>query len=409
MSGKENRIFTERAHLMCPHMCFGIVMSIDSAFETGRLQKTFGQVAGNHPFLRAVLGYDEADNGYYYDVTDSSKIDLQMSEDELNGIDDPKLIAEYDRLTGYDWDIRSEGLLKAVAWKMQDKTAILLVFHHLIADGRGALELATEIADAYKDGTVREPVSEKLISSADEFPAGSELPFMSRMLVDKANRDWKKEGNKPLSYQEYHEYADGFVKNDKVKISVKRTSSEELSKTISDCKAHSVTLNDLLMAKMYKEDKTGKIIIAKDLRGELPCYQKGALGNYSTAFSIEVKKTDRDLWELAQEVHKKVQKTLSDPRSLYLVLQCYARLEPAVLDAAFMATKGGFNSKSASFIGKMFFAMDEPKGYSITNLGKIESNSIISAYFIPPASPAIKKTAGILTVNGEMITCVSER
>ena len=74
-----------------------------------------------------------------------------------------------------------------------------------------------------------------------------------------------------------------------------------------------------------------------------------------------------------------------------------------------MAAKGGFNSKSASFIGKMFFAMDEPKGYSITNLGKIESNSIISAYFIPPASPAIKKTAGILTVNGEMITCVSER
>ena len=80
MSGKENRIFTERAHLMCPHMCFGIVMSVDSAFEAGRLQKTFGQIANNHPFLRAVLGYDEAENSYYYDVTDSSKIDLQMSE-----------------------------------------------------------------------------------------------------------------------------------------------------------------------------------------------------------------------------------------------------------------------------------------------------------------------------------------
>ena len=92
MSGKENRIFTERAHLMCPRMCFGIVMSIDSAFETGRLQKTFGQAARNHPFLRAVLGYDEADNSYYYDVTESSMADLRMSEDELTGVDDPKLI-----------------------------------------------------------------------------------------------------------------------------------------------------------------------------------------------------------------------------------------------------------------------------------------------------------------------------
>ena len=57
----------------------------------------------------------------------------------------------------------------------------------------------------------------------------------------------------------------------------------------------------------------------------------------------------------------------------------------------------------------MFFGFEEPKGYSITNLGKIESTSIKSAFFIPPASPAVRKTIGILTVNGEMYSCVSER
>ena len=90
-------------------------------------------------------------------------------------------------------------------------------------------------------------------------------------------------------------------------------------------------------------------------------------------------------------------------------MQCYARLKPEVLDAAFMAAKGAYQSKSAEFIGKMFFAMDAPRGYSITNLGKIESDSIVGAYFIPPASPAIRKTVGVLTVNGRMIECTCER
>ena len=45
----------------------------------------------------------------------------------------------------------------------------------------------------------------------------------------------------------------------------------------------------------------------------------------------------------------------------------------------------------------------------IIDLGKIENGSIEDAYFIPPASPAIRKTQGILTVNGVMTVCTSER
>ena len=56
-----------------------------------------------------------------------------------------------------------------------------------------------------------------------------------------------------------------------------------------------------------------------------------------------------------------------------------------------------------------FFGFESPTGYSITNLGKIESRSIDNAIFIPPASPAIKKIKGVLTVNGRMNICVSQR
>ena len=133
------------------------------------------------------------------------------------------------------------------------------------------------------------------------------------------------------------------------------------------------------------------------------------MGNYSTAFSVEINNFDDDLYAVAKQVHDKVRITAAKPSSLYLVLQCYAALEPGLLDAAMMASKGKFESKAAEFIGKKFFHLDSPEGYSITNLGKTESDIIEDAYFIPPASPAIKKTWGVLTMNGKMRICTSER
>ena len=402
------KIFTERAHLMCPKMNFGIAMSIDRGYDKKRVTDSIHILADDHPFLRAVLGFDQKDNGYFYNVTESSRTQLVMSDHMLADIDDPELIREYEKLTGYDWDIRKEGMLKVVSWPCGDMTAFLLVFHHLIADGRGALNLALELSDIYAEGIRHGIVDEKLITSSD-LPKGSELPFVSRMFINKANKDWDKEAKEPLSYQQYHEYADSFVKKDQTKLTIIRTSASEVSKMISGCKEHSVTINDLLMARMYTEDNTDKIIIAKDLRDSLPCYVKNALGNYSTAFSIVVKRKSDDIWKVAEEVHKKVQKAISNPKDVYLVLQCYANLKPEVLDAAFMAAKGEYQSKSAEFVGKMFFGFEDPSGYSITNLGKVENRNIKSACFIPPASPAIRKTVGVLTVNGEMISCVQVR
>ena len=53
------------------------------------------------------------------------------------------------------------------------------------------------------------------------------------------------------------------------------------------------------------------------------------------------------------------------------------------------------------------FGYGSQNGYSITNLGKIKSNIIEEAIFIPPASPANKTTWGVLTVNSRMKVCVS--
>ena len=416
------RIYTERAHLMCPNMCFGIAMAVDRPYDETSIRDAVKRLASAHPFLNALLGYDEAENVYYYRVTDRPQVELRLKGRGLDATDgdsatyvcaapdSPELMEEYRQLTGRDWNLFEEGMLKISAWQASQKTQFLLVFHHLLADGRGALGLAEELAECYVRGLEPKSAPETLISSVQDFPPDSRLPLISRMLVSKANRDWEKERH-CVTYADYHAFANEFLRSDRVRHSIFRIGQEKLDRIRQKCHEEQVTVNDYLIAKMMQEEKTRKVIIASDLRSRLSCYREGALGNYSTAFSVEVKKVfaTRNLFSLARAVHDQVVRIMARPEDLYLVLQCYAELDPGLLDAAFISCRGGFPSKAGKFIGSLFFGFEAGNGYSITNLGAIESESIADAYFIPPASPAVRKTQGILTVNGVMTICTSER
>ena len=409
------RIYTERAHLMCPNMCFGIAMAVDRPYDETSIRDAVKRLAAAHPFLNALLGYAEAENAYYYRATDRPQVELRLKGGRYDAPESalaaPEIMKEYRQLTGRDWDLFEEGMLKISVWQAGTMTQFLLVFHHLLADGRGALGLAEELAECYVCGLEPKSAPETLISSVQDFPPDSRLPLISRMLVSKANRDWEKERH-CVTYADYHAFANEFLRSDRVRHSIFRIGQEKLDRIRQKCHEEQVTVNDYLIAKMMQEEKTRKVIIASDLRSRLSCYREGALGNYSTAFSVEVKKrvaAERSLFSLARTVRDRVAVTMARPEDLYLILQCYAELDPGLLDAAFISCKGGFPSKAGKFIGSLFFGFEAGNGYSITNLGAIESESIADAYFIPPASPAICKTQGILTVNSVMTVCTSER
>ena len=410
-------LFTERAHLACPNMCFGIAVTLGKTFEKERIEECLVGLMGAHPFLRARLGYEKETNSYFYDVKEQSQVEVIFAGEFCDEDGDVKIIQQFEKLTARDWNLFNEGLLKIAIWKAGDRTVLIFVFHHLLADGRGALGLVQEFADFYVDGIEPKAASEHLITKED-LPANSKLSFISRALVNHANRQWKKE-NHQLSYEEYHTFADKFLRDDNIEHSLEVVSSNKLIDLHTQCKSHKASINDYLLAKMFTEEKAESIVMACDLRNQLACYNPGALGNYATAFSVKLKQSKSanamksadptELFSLAQKVHNQIQKKLNSPKDLYLVLQCYASLEPGLLDAAMISSRGAFHSKAAKFIGTSFFNYDKAKGYSITNLGKIESKNIESAYFIPPASPAIKKTQGVLTVNGTMRICTSQR
>ncbi len=282
----------------------------------------------------------------------------------------------------------------------------MFIAHHLLVDGRGLLDIAQEFANDYIGEIPPVYVEEALLENINDLPEKSSLSGISKMLVNRANRQWEKE-NHTVCYEQYKSFVEEYSKKHAVEYETYEVDNTAVAQMAQLCKKNGFSMNDLLMAHMYVQTGTEKIIIAADIRNMLSKYKKGALGNYSTAMGIYCKSKKMDVVEKAKEVHKLVQKHLKNNRELMLVLACYFEMTPTLLDATAISALGGFESKAGKFVGGSMFGFSQPKSYSITNLGKVENTNIKSIMFIPPASPAAKLTLGVVTLNGTMKVCSS--
>ena len=398
---KRQYLVTERAHYMCPNMHFGMLLEVEKIFEEKRVQDTLHRMAEAHPFLKARIAKEEDSEQLYYKIFADSQIELSIRENDETLWDDYKAISKQ------DWNVFEHGLLKVYIYPKEQGMKVLFVQHHLLVDGKGALGIAEEFANDYVSDIRPVYVEEQLLQQIEELPKKSSLTGISKFVVNKANAQWKKENHR-VGYEVYRNFVKDYSITHPVSHKIYEVTHEQVAKMQKTCHENQITMNDLLMAHMYQETKTENIIIAADIRKLLPEYQKGSLGNYATAMGIVCKSKEEDTIQLAKKVHKLVQKHMAQNSKQMLVLACYFALNPTLLDAAAISALGGFESGAGKFVGEGMFHMEKAKGYSITNLGKIENENIKSVMFIPPASPAAKLTLGVVTINGEMKICSSE-
>ena len=397
---KRQYLVTERAHFMCPNMHFGILMEIEKEYVKANVEATLNRMAEAHPFLKCLIAYENGTEQLYYKITESSKINLSFKENISS------LWVDYKNISKQDWNVFENGLLKVYIYPQKQGMSLLFIAHHLLVDGRGLLDIAQEFANDYMGAIPPMYVEEALLESIDDLPEKSSLSGISKMLVKQANRQWKKE-NHAVSYEQYKSFVEEYSKQHAVEYETYEVDDAAVAQMTQLCKTNGFSMNDLLMAHMYVQTGTEKIIIAADIRNMLSKYSKGALGNYSTAMGIQCKSKTTDVIEKAKEVHKLVQRHLKNNRALMLVLACYFVMAPTLLDAAAISALGGFESKAGKFVGGSMFGFSQSKSYSITNLGKVENDNIKSIMFIPPASPAAKLTLGVVTLNGTMKVCSS--
>ena len=383
---------------MCPNMHFGILADIGAEFNADGIKESIGELKSAHPLLRSLIAEEQGSSKIFYE----EQQDLEIPVTIRDAGDDWQ--TDYDAVSKAGWNVQKDALLKVFAYPVESGTRILFITHHLLCDGRGLLQLVQEFTDYYAEGRFPDIVDEKLMESLSDLPKGSDLPFMSKVIIKDANKKWSKEGHK-VSYEEYSAFEKEFDGRQDIKRKVVSIDGEELDGILKLCKDNGISLNDYLMAKMMIDENTTKVVIASDIRNKIINYNKGALGNYATAFGVVVKKKPADIVTLAQAVKNEVQRILNEPKKSMLVLACYFNMDPELLDAVAISTLGSFESNSGRFVGSKMFGYEKRDGHCITNLGKIESSVISEAVFIPPASPANKKAWGVLTVNKNLRIC----
>lgn len=372
-----------------------------SNYDEERLRQSIDALQKAHPFLQSLVA-EETDTGkIYYQIQDYLNIPVMVKKEATLWQQD------YEEISVQGWNVRKECLLKVVVYPKENEFQILFIAHHLLCDGRGLLQLAEEFAEHYVNGVMPQFVREHLIQGLDDLPPDSDLPFISKLIVGDANRRWKKEGRQVL-YEEYSAFERAYLQKHKIKREIFTVCNRELEEILALCKQHGFTVNDWLIARMMLEENTNKVVIAADIRNQAKCYRQGAMGNYSTAFSVSVKKNGENVISLAKRAASQVINICQHPQKEMLVLACYLHMQPGLIDAVAISTLGDFESKAGTFVGKNMFGYGSQNGYSITNLGKIQSDTIAEAVFIPPASPANQKTWGVLTVNNHMKICMSD-
>lgn len=391
-------LHTERAHYMCPNMHFGIVAEIVAEFDVNRIIESIDVLKSVHPLMRSLIAEEQGSSGIYYEEQSELEIPVMIKNTDDNWQID------YEAVSSSGWNVQKDALLKVFAYPSGSGTRVLFITHHLLCDGRGLLQLAQEFADYYVNGVKPHLVDEKLMESLDDLPDGSDLRFISKLLIKDSNKKWCKEGHK-VSYDEYLKFESAYDSKQDLKREITNVDGEELDALLGLCRENGVSLNDYLVARMMIEECTDKVVIASDIRNKIKNYRKGALGNYATAFGVVVKKKSSEIMELAKAVDHEVRSIISKPDREMLVLSCYFNMDPELLDAIAISTLGSFESKAGRFVGSKMFGYEKCDGHCITNLGKVESNVISEAVFIPPASPANSKAWGVLTINNKMRIC----
>ena len=391
-------LYTERAHYMCPNMHFGIMAEIGTEFDADGIFRSIDVLRSAHPLMRSLIAEEQGSSGIYYEEHPELEIPVTLREA------DEDWQTDYDSVSSAGWNVQKEALLKVFAYPSGSGTRVLFITHHLLCDGRGLLQLVKEFADHYSNGAIPCSVDEKLMESLDDLPGGSDLRFISRMLIKDSNAKWRKEGHK-VSYDEYLRFERDHDSKQVIKREIKNVDGEELDALLGLCRENGVSLNDYLIARMMTDEGTDKVIIASDIRNKIRNYKNGALGNYATAFGVVVKKRSPEIMELARSVDHEVRSIMSKPDREMLVLSCYFNMDPELLDAVAISTLGSFDSKAGRFVGSRMFGFEKRDGHCITNLGRAESSVIREGVFIPPASPANRKAWGVLTINDKMRIC----
>lgn len=402
----KTEIRKERTHLFSPSIQVSVMAVIDGKVARADLEAAVKTACKQNEMLQCRILL-ESDGRAFYESGAEKDIHIRWMEEK----DDWKEVIR--QQAPVPFALKDGELLRFFAWQEEKACRLLIVGHHLAGDGISFACLTRDIMDALAGKAIpRRPL--QLYPFPGQENKGHLKPPL-RFLMKRLNSSWNKSG-RVFGWQDYEDIYREYWKNRDIHILLETFCGEECVRLLTLARSHQITFNSLFVTALAKASGEKRSIgLAASVRPE--GYE--GMGNYATGISIDYAyKPSLDFWKNAHNVHRLIYKKLDSETDKYFLLRFMGELSPCLVDAAYFSGYAGYENRTAGMVRDMFGYHGNPKGISVTNLGKLPIPTCYGAYrlkefvFAPPLVPNAKRLFGVAALGEEtvlQVTMIAEK
>lgn len=391
----KNYILTERPNLFEPNDYINFLVEIEGSPSADELMSAVkAAFAANEATMSKVVL--ESEGSAFYEKLSESGCKVSVS-----GGDWREIVRENEKVP---FAIEHGETVRVFVIQNGEKTALLLMSHHLAGDGKSVICFIEDIMKALS-GQILDYKTMNLITK-ESFPKESELPFAVKLYANYINKKWNR-APKHFTWDDYYSVQSKYWSEHDSQIIIETFSQDETERIKTRAKSAGVSVNSFIAAAFLKENRNkGSLGIPVSVRSE----SDKSMSNQTSGLSVKYTYLDRKSFnENAKALHKEIQKKLQSPVMKYFVLQFLALISPSLVDSVLLYTHGLYSNKLVKkFAGIMGYVGKSKREIGITNLTAIDIPTQYAAYkiknitFVPPAVSYARNIIGVSTVNGKM-------
>lgn len=301
------------------------------------------------------------------------------------------------------FELENGELVRSFVIPSCEKTALLIMAHHLSGDGKAIVYFIESVMKALSGAELEyRPLT---LLTSQSFPQKEKLPFIAKLYTVFCNRKWQKTGKSVFSWVDYYNIHNHYWKIYTSSIQCTTLSKAETARIIKNAGQAGVSVNSYIVAAFLQADRNNSVVgipvsVRESTNKSMTNLTSGIriIHRYSEEYSFP---------ENAKIIHKKVSEELKKHR--WFVLQFLSKLSPVLTDAVLLNSHHCYENSFIAKVGKiMGYTGNKTSDIGITNLTVLDIPTVYDDFkvenivFVPPAVSYANNIIGVSTINGEM-------
>ena len=402
-------IANEILYLRSPsiNVCFRVIL--EGIYEKSVIEETLTKICIRHPFINCSVNIDTDNKTWLVKNSKPVRLDYFKS-DEMDWQ------TWYQKNDNIPFDFLEETLVMFCVIARKD-TELIVLGHHIIADGIGYLNMLKDILLSLDGKIEMIPLIPPHGIDVKDFKKTIPLNMIEKIFARSLNKRWKKSRTR-FPENDYRVFFEQYRNKYIPEFYMVSIEDESFKQILYNSKTSGLSVNEIIASAFSlafmevlnrKEIRLG---VAANIRNELISEPNNCMGNFVTGISVKVScNRTNDFMTNAKSIASLLKKQLENLKTRHLVLHFLNEFEKDLIESIMFAAYGNFEHPVSKKLAGLIGEQAENKGLGISNLGRQDFSAytnlkVLDVQFIGPAFPANTLTVGIITVNEKMNLCI---